>query len=117
MTAPRSLGDLLPTEQTLVTAMQQLGFGRFESLQIRTGKVVLDPWPKTVRAVKFGSDHCETGRARLEESELKRQVLDLIAYIRSTTSGEIRCLEIKHGLPFSMEVECRPEAARECRRA
>ena len=32
----------------------ELGFGRFECLGIEHGTVVLDPWPPTVRSVKFG---------------------------------------------------------------
>jgi hypothetical protein len=111
MTSPRTVGDLLPSERTLVMAMQHLGFGRLECLQIHTGKPVLDPWPKTIRATKFGSDHWETAQARSDEFELKRQVLELIEYIRSTAFGEILRLEIKYGLPFSMEVEfrCSPD--------
>jgi len=41
----------------------------------------------------------------LDEFELKRQVAELFDYVRTIEAGEIRCLEVRHGLPFSMEVE------------
>jgi hypothetical protein len=34
---------------------QELGYGRFESLRIERGEFVLDPWPTSVRSVKFGA--------------------------------------------------------------
>jgi hypothetical protein len=44
MTSPVTTHDLLPSEVAFVAAMQQLGFGRFEHLQIRGGELVLEPW-------------------------------------------------------------------------
>jgi hypothetical protein len=100
-----STHDLLPSERAFVVAMQQLGFGRFEGLRIDNGEVLLDPWPTTVRGVKFGSEDAATSRTPPEEFQLKRQVIELLAYVRKVDAGEIRTLEIRHGLPFSMEVE------------
>jgi hypothetical protein len=85
--------------------MQRLGFGRFEFLRINSGELVLDPWPTTVRCVKFGSEHAATFPATSEEFQLKRQVIELFEYVRGVAAGKIRCLEVRHGLPFSMEVE------------
>jgi hypothetical protein len=100
-----STHDLLPSERTFVVAMQQLGFGRFEDLRIDNGEMVLDPWPTTVRGVKFGSEDPGTIRTPPDEFQLKRQVIELFEYVREVDAGEIRTLEIRHGLPFSMEVE------------
>jgi hypothetical protein len=101
---PVSTHDLLPSERTFVVAMQQLGFGRFEYLRIERGELVLTPWPDGVRDVKF----CASG-TRLEipngEFLLKPQVAELFEYIRDVDAGEIRTLEVKSGLPFSMEIE------------
>jgi hypothetical protein len=36
---------------------------------------------------------------------LKPQVAELFAYVRGVEAGEIRTLEVKNGLPYSMEVE------------
>ena len=55
MIQPVTIQDLLPSEATFVAAIQQLGFGRFEYLQIRNGELLLNPWPVAVRDVKFGT--------------------------------------------------------------
>jgi hypothetical protein len=41
------------------------------------------------------------------EFELKKSLADLFEHIRGVDEGEIRCLEVRHGLPFSMQVEYR----------
>ena len=96
--------DLLPSEAAFVAAMQQLGFGRFEYLQIRGGELILNPGPITVRDVKFGSP-VTTGKPAAATSELRAQIAEFFAYVRDVDAGEIRELEVRHGLPFSMEIE------------
>jgi hypothetical protein len=104
MTQPVTTHDLLPSEAAFVAAMQQLGFGRFERLQIRGGELVLNPGPVTVRDVKFGTP-VMTGKPSAASSELRPQIAEFFAYVREVDSGEIREVEVRHGLPFSMEVE------------
>ena len=84
--------------------MQQVGFGSFESVRIESGELVLDPWPTTIRGVKFGSEDRSRPIAPPAEFQLKRQVVELFEYVREVDAGEIRRLEIRHGLPFAMEV-------------
>jgi hypothetical protein len=105
MSRPTSTRDLLTTERTFVTAMTNLGFGRFEYLRIERGEVVLNPWPGVVRDVKFGSHDPGTVKTLPADFELKPQVAELFEYIRDVDAGEIRTLEVKSGLPFSMEIE------------
>jgi hypothetical protein len=104
MTAPAITQDLLPSETAFLAAMQSLGFGRFEYLQIRNGELVLDPWPLAVRDIKFGST-VNTARVTDSDSELRAQVAEFFAYVRDVDAGEIRELEVRHGLPFSIEIE------------
>lgn len=104
MKPPVTLQDLLPTEAAFLAAMQRLGFGRFEYLQIRGGELVLDPWPVMVRDVKFAAGQ-HTGKPAESNSDLRPQVAEFLAYVREVDSGEIRELEVRHGLPFSMEIE------------
>lgn len=104
MKPPVTLQDLLPTEAAFLAAMQRLGFGRFEYLQIRGGQLVLDPWPVMVRDVKFAAGQ-HTGKPAESNSDLRPQVAEFFAYVREVDSGEIRELEVRHGLPFSMEIE------------
>ena len=104
MTSPVTTHDLLPSEVGFVAAMQQLGFGRFEHLQIRGGELVLNPGPVTVRDVKFGSP-VTTGKPSAVTSELRPQIAEFFSYVRDVDAGEIREVEVRHGLPFSMEIE------------
>jgi len=111
MTPLTSTRDLLASERSFLAAMTELGFGRFEFLRIERGELVLDPWPTTVRGVKFGSEE-RTAHDSRDEFELKRQVVELFKYVREVDAGEIRCLEVRHCLPFSMEIEHRRDARR-----
>lgn len=104
MTPLLSTQDMLPSEATFLAAMQRLGFGRFEYLQIRDGELVLDPWPVTVRDVKFATP-ANTGKPAEPNSDLRPQVVEFFTYVREVDAGEIRELEVRHGLPFSMEIE------------
>lgn len=104
-----STRDLRPTERAFVAAMQQLGFGRFEFVRVERGELVLDPWPTAVRNIKFGTADPAALKQLPAEFDLKEQVAELFEYIRSVDAGEIRTLEIKNGLPFSMQIEQRPE--------
>ena len=112
---PISTQDLLSSERRFLDGMRHLRFGRFEFLQIRNGEVVLDPWPTTIRDVKLGAQaNSHTGSG---DFALKQQVSELFEYIRAVDIGEIRTLEIRHGLPFSMEIELSGKAMPGTRRA
>ncbi len=104
MTAPTITSHLLASEAAFLASMQNLGFGRFEYLQIRGGELVLDPWPAAIRDIKFGTP-VTTGNVAGSDSELRPQVSEFFGYVRDVDAGEIRELEVRHGLPFSMEIE------------
>src|SRR5450759_4980670 len=99
MIRPRSTRDLFHSEQRFVVAMYELGFGRFESLRIQTGELVLDPWPATVRGVKFASEDPSTSRTPPDEFALKRQETDHFEYVRAVDGWGMACLEVRNGLP------------------
>lgn len=101
---PCFTGDLTAPEQLFLAAMREVGFGRFEYIQLRKGQIVLDPSPVAVRDVKFGAEAADERTTR-PDCQLKRQVAEFFEYTRDVEAGEIRTLEIRHGLPFSMEVE------------
>ncbi len=109
MSRPRFSHELSQSERTFVTALHQLGYGRVEFLRIEGGELVLDPPPPVVRDVKFGTTDPVAVKQFPEEFELKRQVAEFFEYVRSVDAGEIRTLEVHNGLPFSMEIELRPE--------
>lgn len=104
VSTPCSTRELRPSERAFVTALRKLGYGRFESLQIRSGELVLEPWPRSIRAVKFASRTAQPEPSS-EEFELKKQVAEFFGYVRGVEAGEIRSLEVRDGLPFSMTIE------------
>ena len=102
--SPTSTRDLLPSERRFLAAMQRLGYGRFESLRIQRGKLVLEPPPPAVRSVKFGAPTPNIPDEPSGECELKQQAAQFFGFIRGVEAGEIRVLEVRGGLPFCMDV-------------
>lgn len=108
---PTTTQDLLPSERVFLDTMHHLGYGRFEDLQIERGELVLDPWPRTIRQVRFGALDPGRDKELCAEFRLKPQVAELFEYIRAVDAGEIHTLEVKAGLPFAMQIESRrPES-------
>ena len=107
---PTFVRHLLPSERRFVAAMDDIGFGRIERLVIRRGELVLDPWPTTVRAVKFGSAEAAMPKPLAGEFELRAEVAEFFEYVRGVDTGEIRCLALRHGRPFTMEIAHGPNA-------
>jgi len=103
-----SFRDLFPSERRFLSAMDELQYCRVESARIVNGEMVLDPWPTTVRGVKFGTENRAKARSTAAEFELKEPVIEFFEYVRSVQQGEIRCLEVRHGLPFHMEIAQQP---------
>jgi len=85
--------------------MQRINFGRIEGLSVRRGQPVLDPPPRVVREIKFGGENGPRPEATKQDFELKALVRDLFAHLEAMGNGVVRCIEIKHGLPFRMTVE------------
>lgn len=102
-----SIQDLSPSERRFVQAMSELQFGRFESIRIEEGEVRLDPWPVAIQDVKFAN--ADSVQRPSERCDLKLQIVELLAYIRSVKAGDIRTLRVRHRLPFSMEISYCPE--------
>ena len=102
---PSTTKDLRPSERRMIAAMRILRFGRFEYIRIERGEIVLNPWPASVREVKFGSRDPGAAKIPAAEFELKPQIAELFEYVRAVDAGELRTLEVKGGLPFSMEIE------------
>lgn len=109
---PASTRDLLPSERSLLDAMGVIEFGQIEFLRLRAGEPVLDPWPAVVRHLKFGVEGRDPRSTSTRDFDLKREVADLFEYTRNVEDGEVRALVVRHGLPFSMEVELSGRAAR-----
>jgi hypothetical protein len=101
---PKSTRDLRPSERRFLSAMQRLGYGRFDSLRIQRGELVLEPAPATVRSIKFGNTTSNRPHESSGEFELKHETAQLFEFVRSIDAGEIQVLEVRGGLPFAMEI-------------
>ncbi len=104
MKLPRK-STLLPAQVQLVDLMQEIGFGAIEGLPVRNGLPVLNPRPRIVRDVKFGASNGRRQESGLTDFTLKSSVRELMATLTSLGNATVRRLEVKHGLPFRMQVE------------
>jgi hypothetical protein len=100
----KSIRDLRPSERQFVDAMRRLGHGRFESLRIQRGELVLEPPQTAVRSVKFGKPTPNKPEHPSSAFDLKQEVAQLFEAIRGIDAGEIRVIEVRGGLPFCMEI-------------
>ena len=89
----------------LIEWMQRINFGRIEGLVVRGGEPVFDPPPRVVREVKFGAENGPRPEVAKADFALKAQVRELLAQLEAMGDGVVRCIEVKHGLPFKMTVE------------
>jgi len=103
--AVATAASLPPARRRLVTLMQELNFGWIENLRVRGGQPVFDPPPTVVRQVKFGGENGPRPEVAWEDFVLKAQVRELLVQMEAMGDGVIRCIEVKHGLPFKMTVE------------
>ncbi len=71
---PKSMRDLRPSERQFVDAMRRLGHGRFESVRIQRGELVLEPPPTAVRSVKFGKPTPNRPQHPSNAFDLKQEV-------------------------------------------
>jgi hypothetical protein len=100
--------SVLSEPQTrLVELLQKLNFGRIEGLQVRYGEPVFDPAPHIVQKLKMGGDNSPRPESRLPDFWLKKQIVELLETIATLGEGEIRSIEIAHGLPLLVEIEHR----------
>jgi len=85
--------------------MQWLSFGRILKLPVRNGEPVLDQTVRVIRTVKTGADNRPRAESHWRDFVLKREVMDLFAELGRIGNGVVRLIEVKHGLPFLIEIE------------
>jgi hypothetical protein len=87
----------------LLTEMQRINFGRIENLQIEEGEPRLDT-ATVIRVLKLGADNKPRPELSLSDFALKQPVIELFSMMSSLRNGTISSIELKYGMPFSMEV-------------
>jgi hypothetical protein len=97
------LSDLSPAQQRLVDVMRGLRFGRIERLHVRAGDPVLEPPPTIVRQRKLAVEQPRVEPAG--DFSLKQEVVALMRLFDDMNEGVVENLLVKHGLPFSVDIE------------
>ena len=110
MNQPITKSSLTPALARLIELLQSLNFGRVEALTIRNGQPVFDPPPRVVQKLKMGADNAPRNEISYADFRLKDGVIELLDVISRLGNGEIRSIEVRCGLPVSVEVEWRQEA-------
>lgn len=110
MRPPRSKSSLTGPQQQLVELLQQINFGRVEGLLVRNGAPVFNPPPRVVRKLKVGADNSPRPEFVFDDFLLKQQMEELLSAIEQMGNGEVLVIEVRYGLPLSLEVEHLPEA-------
>jgi len=100
----RAKSDLPPGRARLVELMQNINFGRIEGLAVEDCQPVLDSPARIIREIKFGGQNGPRPESVVADFALKSQVLELFRCFDGLSDGVIEILEVKHGLPFRMEV-------------
>ena len=91
--------------RSLIELMQRLNFSRIEDLIIRGGKPIFDPAPKVIQKMKIGGENGPRLELESEDFLLKKQTIELLDTIARLQNGVVLEIEVKHGLPFCIEVE------------
>jgi len=85
--------------------MQRLNFGRIEDLVVRGGEPVFDPAPRVIQKVKIGGENGPRTEFSTTDFLLKKQMIELVEAIASLGEGKVLTIDVKHGLPFAVEIE------------
>ena len=85
--------------------MQGINFGRIENLLVQAGEPLFNPPPRVIRKLKIGGENGPRPEIGSEDFWLKDQVVELLEAIASLGEGAVPSIEVKHGLPFSVELE------------
>ncbi len=105
MTEPISKSCLPDPHRRLIETMQRLNFGRIENLPVRDGAPIFGPGARFIQKVKIGGDNGPRPEATFDDFLLKKQTIELIETLTDLGDGLVLAIEIKHGLPFALEIE------------
>ncbi len=97
--------SLSPACRRLVELMQATHFGRIESLEVRGGQPVFDPPPRVIRKIKIAAPDSPREGAGIRDFTLRKEVIEFFEHLDALGMGDVRCIEVKNGLPFSMDIE------------
>jgi hypothetical protein len=103
---PQMLFSALSHRQRwLVKVHQEHPFSRIEHLHVSRGEPDPDHPPTIIQKLRMGGDNGRRPESELPDFWLKKPILDLLETIAELGEGEIRSIEVAHGLPLTVEIE------------
>ena len=97
--------SLSESHRCLVELMQRLNFGRIEDLTVRGGEPVFEPAARVIQKVKIGGENGPRTELTCADFLLKKQIIELLEAISGLGEGTVLTIDVKHGLPFVVEIE------------
>ncbi len=97
--------SLSHAQMALLELMHEMDFGRIMNLHVRSGEPVFHPPPRVVCEIKLGTHSIQARERQKDDFALKAQVIELFDLLSSLGDGVVRCLQVKHGLPFLLHIE------------
>ena len=105
MSVPVTGASLSSSQRRLVELMRRINYGRIEALHVHAGEPVFEPPPRVVRKVKIGGENGPRPETKSQDFTLRKEVVEFFEHLEALGTGVVRCIEIKNGLPFSMDIE------------
>ena len=93
----------------LIELLQSLNFGRVEGLRVGAGEPIFDPPPRVIQTVRLGSDNGPRPERSYTDFRLKHQIVEMLDIFSRLGEGEIRAIDVRHGLPYCMEIDRPPD--------
>ncbi|MCP4573818.1 MAG: hypothetical protein GY838_15785 [bacterium] len=102
---PTRFAELSPKWQELVRRMQRLNFGTLTNLRVVDGEPELFEDFESVATFRFPGDNSPRSEIAREDFALPAEVIEFIETLQGLYCRRIARVEVRHGLPFKMEVE------------
>ena len=110
MNQPITKSCLSAAQNHLVELFQMLNFGRIEALRVSGGEPVFDPPPRIIQKVKIGGENGPRPENSYGDFRLKQGLIELLEVISRLGEGEIQAIEVRYGLPCTLEIERKQDA-------
>ena len=101
---PQRKSGLSAGQRRLLELMQSIHFGRIRRLRVRGGEPDLSQPCQVMRTVKMAGQNGAHAASQLLDYELKREIVELFEQLTALGDGMVDTIEVKNGLPFSLEI-------------
>lgn len=100
---PRTNSSISIARKQLIAAMEQIFFGRIESLPIRDGEPILNSGVRLIKQVKLGGNNSPKHQPDDTDFILKSTVVEFLERLDDLGTGLITVVQVRAGLPFLFE--------------